>query len=192
MMELRYMLATCALLALTACGSSEDITPVSAVPIASAVPAVPVRPHQPVVVPQPPDSIRQINDKILEAGQDVLEQGKEILMPDKPQLNHELPRLNIHTTPRNLLNLSTATVPVTVVFEATVLNEGATHPIAEYSWTVTRMGLPFFSQDQEVHTATGHILRFTFEEKAAYRITGTVTTTQGEKASSSVLLWGRG
>jgi len=172
---------------LTAC----ETRPETPVPIAPMVP-VPTLPATRPVVPQPPESIRRINDAILDTGKDLLDKGQETLLPDKPVSANELPRVNIHTEPRNLLNLTTATVPITILFEAAVLNEGATHPIAEYNWTITKLGLPFFGTDQLVQTANGKRFSFTFQEKAAYRVTLTVSTSQQEQASSSIILWGRG
>jgi len=116
----------------------------------------------------------------------------QLIYPLPPTTEKALPRLNILTAPRNLLNMTTATVPVTAIFEIQVQNLQATHPIATYRWQVQKLGIPFLTKDELIHTATGQRLVFTFQEQAAYRVTGTVLTSADEQASSSVILWGRG
>jgi hypothetical protein len=120
----------------------------------------------------------------------VLDKSKEAILPEKPDSATELPRINIASEPANLLNVTGFNVPKTAIFEMRLLNSGKTHSITDYSWQVIKLGIPFISEDQTLHTSTGVRLSYTFRAQGRFRVVGTVRTANAEVSSSSIIVVG--
>lgn len=187
----RHLALSCSLVACSA-----ESHPGSSQP-PQLIPSVP-QPHKPVSSPvyPPPFGVEPLNpdlQPILDKGSELVDSAKETLFPPPPENILEQPKPNIHSSPRNITNLTTATVPQTYTFEAAITNASKAWPVARYDWKIEKIGLPIFGQDELLAEIlnSGPRIHYTFTQRATYRVTLTVYTAAGDQSSTSLLIWGR-
>lgn len=151
----------------------------------------PATPDFPQVTPSVKISSPISRTSVKEDIKDVLDKGKEAILPDEAKTAKPRPKINIHSSPQNLLNLTTATVPSTFTFEAAHLNESESSTIIAFHWRIEKLGIPLLDSPELIFESKGQIVKYTFQDTGRYKVTLTAHTDTEDKISTSLVFWGR-
>ncbi len=158
-------------------------------------PVVQPLPRYPIVVPDPPPAIEKINQKAEQIAQGIWQTGEKIVdqvtNPPRPERPQERPTIQIISDPPVLLDLGSFVAPASVLFEVQHKNKNASATLVSYQWKVFKLGIPGLEAEQLKHQSTETRLNYLFDTSGVYRVSVSVTSSQGDVVSDSVRIWAR-